>query len=155
MRPFFLDAVTQQPLPSKKYYDVVSWLVTQLTFSFVVAPFIVLRLDQSLAVWTSVRFYAIIGTAATMVFFASPGKAYLRSQLETRNKAAGGGLHRSPSTDSLPGGQRPEPVLGISNDPGRDIDEAVQEFRTEIERVRSHKLQGAGGAKAGLGKKEL
>ncbi len=133
IRPFFLDPVSQQPLPSKKYYDVLSWLTTQFTFSFVVAPFIVLDFDKSMAVWSSVYFYAIIGTATSMAFFASPAKGHLRRMLEQRARASGGRLVRSASTDSLAGGKRPEPVLGI-NDPVKDIDEALQELRGEMEK---------------------
>ncbi|KAK7746060.1 Lysophospholipid acyltransferase [Diatrype stigma] len=157
IRPFFLDPVTQQPLPSKKYYDVASWFVTQVTFSFVVAPFIVLRLDKSLAVWASVYFYAIIGVAVSMAFFASPAKAHLRKVLEARTKAAGGGgLVKSPSTDSLAGsGRRDEPVLGMSDDPARDFDEAVQEIRGEIGRVQANKKSKKSASASGEGKKEL
>ncbi|RYP16264.1 hypothetical protein DL765_005232 [Monosporascus sp. GIB2] len=133
IRPFFLDPVSQQPLPTKKYYDFISWLTTQATFSFVVAPFILLRLDKSLAVWASVYFYAVIGTGASMAFFASPAKVYLRKQLEKRTTAAGVRLARSASTDSLGDGKRSEPVLGIG-DPVKDIDEAIQEIKEELEK---------------------
>lgn len=131
--------------------------MTQVTFSFVVAPFIVLRLDQSLAVWASVYFYAIVGVAVSMAFFASPAKAHLRKVLEARAKAAGGGgLVKSPSTDSLAaGGRRAEPVLGMSDDPARDIDEAVQEIRGEIERAQAQKKakKSASSSSSGEGKK--
>ena len=151
VRPFFLDPTSQQPLPSKKYYDFLSWFTTQVTFSFVAAPFVVLRLDESLAVWASVYFYAVIGTIFSMAFFASPAKGYLRQALEQRAKAAGGKLVRSISTDSLAGGRRPEPVLGIGDDPIKDWGEAVEELRAEVERV--HAKQGAHGPKKGASEK--
>ncbi|KAI1144646.1 MBOAT family protein [Hypoxylon sp. FL0543] len=146
VRPFFLDPVTQKPLPSKKYYDFASWLATQTTFSFVVAPFVILRLDQSLLAWSRVYFYAIITTGASMAFFASPAKAQLRKALDQRTREAGVKMVRSVSTDSLTGkGQ--EPVLGLSADPGRDIDEAIRELREEVEKARAEgkdKIKAAG-----------
>ncbi|KAI1454954.1 MBOAT family protein [Annulohypoxylon moriforme] len=140
IRPFFLDPVTQKPLPSKKYYDIASWLATQTTFSFVVAPFVILRLDQSMLAWSRVYFYAVLTTGASMAVFASPAKKQLRQVLEKRTKEAGVKMVRSASTDSVTGRGR-EPVLGVSEDPGRDIDEAIQEFRVEVERARTGGLE--------------
>ncbi|KAL7627132.1 Lysophospholipid acyltransferase [Parahypoxylon ruwenzoriense] len=137
VRPFFLDPVTQKPLPSKKYYDLASWLATQLTFSFVVTPFVVLRFNESLLAWRRVYFYAIITTGASMAFFASPAKAHLRRLLDKRTQEAGVRLKRSTSTESLSGARGQEPVLGLSADPGRDIDEAIQEIREEVEKAQA------------------
>ncbi|KAI1412979.1 MBOAT family protein [Hypoxylon sp. FL1857] len=156
IRPFFLDPVTQKPLPNKKYYDIASWLATQTTFSFVVTPFVILRLDQSLQAWSRVYFYAIATTGASMAFFASPAKAHLRRMLDQRTRAAGVKMVRSASTDSLTGkGQ--EPVLGLSSDPGRDIDEAIRELREEVEKARGEVKGAAGdgkGREEGNGKVE-
>ncbi|RYP10080.1 hypothetical protein DL764_000871 [Monosporascus ibericus] len=157
IRPFFLDPVSQQPLPTKKYYDFVSWLTTQATFSFVVAPFILLRLDKSLTVWASVYFYAVIGTGASMAFFASPAKVYLRKKLEKRTRAAGVRLVRSASTESLADSKRSEPVLGIG-DPVKDIDDAIQEIKEELEKQqdkRSRNTRGEAGKQVEEVKKEL
>ncbi|KAI2630605.1 MBOAT-domain-containing protein [Hypoxylon sp. NC1633] len=133
-RPFFIDPVTQKPLPNKKYYDLASWLATQSIFSFVVLPFVLLRLDYSLLAWSRVYFYAILTTGVSMAFFASPAKAYLRKMLEKRTRDAGVRLVRSVSTDSITG-KAQEPILGLSADPGRDIDEAFQELREEVEKA--------------------
>ncbi|KAI1760155.1 MBOAT-domain-containing protein [Hypoxylon sp. FL1150] len=157
VRPFFLDPVTQKPLPSKKYYDAASWLATQATFSFVVAPFVILRLDHSLAAWGRVYYYAILTTASSLAFFASPAKAYLRKRLDARTKGeAGARLVRSVSADSIAGvsGRAQEPVLGLSDDPGRDIDEAIRELRGEVERAQAklrekEREQGRGRGKSG------
>ncbi|OTA97692.1 hypothetical protein M434DRAFT_391624 [Hypoxylon sp. CO27-5] len=162
IRPFFLDPVTQKPLPSKKYYDFASWLATQTTFSFVVTPFVILRLDQSLLAWSRVYFYAIVTTGASMAFFASPAKKQLRQMLEQRTREAGVKMVRSASTDSLTGRGR-EPVLGLSADPARDIDEAIRELREEVEKARAEgkdkiKIAGIGGEGSNgkvEGKKEL
>ncbi|KAI2471699.1 MBOAT family protein [Annulohypoxylon bovei var. microspora] len=151
IRPFFIDPVTQKPLPSKKYYDIASWLATQTTFSFVVAPFVILRLDHSMLAWGRVYFYAVLTTGASMALFTSPAKKQLRQLLEGRTKEAGGKMMRSASTDSMTGRGR-EPVLGVSEDPGRDIDEAIREIREEVERVRTgglEKERGRAGSRKG------
>ncbi|KPM36887.1 Lysophospholipid acyltransferase [Neonectria ditissima] len=130
VRPFFLDPITGNPTPKKKYYDFVSYLATQLTFSFATTPFIVLSFSGSILAWTRVYFYAIIWTFVALVFFASPGKAALRTQLEKRQGRRTAKLVRSISTESLTG---KEPILGISKDIESDINEAVKELRAEVE----------------------
>ncbi|UPL03534.1 hypothetical protein LCI18_014468 [Fusarium solani-melongenae] len=137
VRPFFLDPVTGNPTPKKKYYDIASYLATQLTFTFVTAPFLVLSLKGSLLAWSRVYFYAIIWTALSLVFFHSPGKLALKKQLEKRQGRASAKLVRSLSTDSLTG---KEPILGISKDLEGDINEAVDEIRAEVE-ARQKKLR--------------
>jgi lysophospholipid acyltransferase len=125
--------------------------VTQLTFSFVVAPFLILSFSGSVKAWSRVYFYAIIGTAASMAFFASPARQYLKRTLEQRAAKAGvvpvkkedgsgrrgrGGVvqdaaevgNRNASTDSSRA-----PLLGISSDPKGELDDAINEIRAEIE----------------------
>ncbi|KAI1162353.1 MBOAT family protein [Nemania serpens] len=131
VRPFFLDPVTQKALPNKKYYDIASWLATQTTFSFAAAPFIILGFNESLQVWARVNFYAVIAVFASLAFFASPAKGYLRKMLEKKSREAGGHLSRTTSSENLK-----EPVLGVSADPGRDIDEVIQEIQAEVEKVK-------------------
>ncbi|KAK3368048.1 MBOAT, membrane-bound O-acyltransferase family-domain-containing protein [Podospora didyma] len=154
IRPFFLDPKTQAPLPSKKHYDVVSWLTTQIFFAFTTAPFLVLSFSGSITAWSRVYFFAIIGTLVSMGFFASPAKLHLRHMLEQRVAKASSTqqktgasitpsvtdrgdvseLRRSVSTDSL----RDEAVLGLglSSDPQRDLDEALSEIRAEVDEAR-------------------
>ncbi|KAI0458347.1 MBOAT family protein [Xylaria acuta] len=144
LRPFFLDPLTQKPLPNKKYYDFASWLATQATFSFVAAPFIILGFKESLQVWSRVNFYAIFTTFATLAFFASPAKGYIRKTLEKKSREAGGRLSRTTSSENLK-----EPVLGLSADPGKDINEAIQEIQEEVEKARKDL------DKKGFQKKEL
>jgi len=72
-----------------------------------------------------VYFYAVIGVAASMAFFASPGKLWLINKLKKRNHPA---LQRTLSQETV--GQ---PLMGLPSDPGRDIDEAVREIREEVE----------------------
>ncbi|TLS29319.1 hypothetical protein PpBr36_00530 [Pyricularia pennisetigena] len=134
-RPFFLDPATQKPLPNKRFYDIASFFATQLTFTFATTPFLLLRMGPSILVWSRVYYYAIVGTAAGMAFFASPGKKILRKKIDERNaKVAGKGegrasLQRTSSTDSV----NRMPVMGVSGDPEREVDDAVAEIRSEIE----------------------
>lgn len=123
--------MSQKPLPNKKYYDIASWLATQTTFSFAAAPFIILGFNESLQVWSRVNYYAIISVFASLAFFASPAKGYLRKMLEKKSREAGGHLSRTTSSENLK-----EPVLGVSADPGKDIDEAIHEIQAEVERVK-------------------
>jgi lysophospholipid acyltransferase len=151
-RPFFLDPKTGAPLPSKRYYDIASWLTTQLTFSFAAAPFLILSFKGSLLLWSRVYFYAVIGTAALMVLFASPAKLYLKKEIEKRNAkvgivaaggakgangaAAGGGkLPRSASSDSL---ASRTPVMGITQDLEKEFDDAMSEIRAFEEKMKSN-----------------
>ena len=152
LRPFFLDPATQHPLPSKRYYDVFSYLATQLTFSFAVAPFLILSLSGSLRAWSRVYFYAIIGTALSMALFASPpAKHLLKTRLEERAVRAGvpptrdaqrrgeqgekaslyqhGNTSANNSTDRLP-------LLGISGDIQQEVEDGIREIRGEIEEKR-------------------
>lgn len=130
MRPFFLDAITGEPTPSKRYYDAASFFVTQFTFSFATTPFLVLSFAGSIRAWSHVYFYGAAWTVACLVLFATPGKAALRGQLEMRQGQASAKLVRSISTESLTG---KDPILGISKDPERDVTEAMQEIRAEVE----------------------
>lgn len=153
LRPFFLEPKTQAPLPSKKYYDLFSMIVTQLTFSFVAAPFLILSFSGSLLAWSRVYFYAVIGTAVSMAFFASPAKKVLRKKLEERAARAGAvsGPATSGSSSASDAGKEPAaraveikrtgstesmanlPVLGMSQDPERELDEAIDEIKSELE----------------------
>ncbi|KAI9040918.1 lysophospholipid acyltransferase [Aspergillus affinis] len=125
VRPFFLSPDGQKPGPYKRYYDILSWLVTQITLSFTVMPFIFLSFKTSIDVWRSVYFYGIIGNVALLAFFASPAKGYLIRKLKVRNKPQ---MTRTESTESMH-----QPTLGLPSDAIQEIDDAVQEIRSEIE----------------------
>lgn len=60
-----------------------------------------------------------------MAFFASPAKLWLIRKLEKRNHPA---VRRTRSQETL--GQ---PLMGLPNDPERDVHEAVVEVRQEVE----------------------
>jgi lysophospholipid acyltransferase len=123
-----LDPKTSQPTSHKIYYDIFSYFVTQITFSFTTAPFVLLTLPASFLVWARVYFYGAVGTALATAFFASPAKAVLVKKL---NKRAGTTtLKRTASQDSL---SSKEPVLGLPAEPEKDLDELVGEVKAEIE----------------------
>lgn len=124
VRPFFLTPDGQRPTPYKRYYDILSYVTTQVAFCFTTAPFVLLTLPDSLLVWARVYFYAIIGVAASMAFFASPAKQWLDQHLRARNHP----IPRSASQETLDGS-----LMGLPSDPGRDFDEAMQEVRDEVE----------------------
>lgn len=149
LRPFFLDPASQQPLPSKRYYDVFSYLATQVTFSFAVAPFLILSFSGSIKAWSRVYFYAIIGTAASMAFFASPAKKFLKKKLEERAAKAGVGKKEESERDGKEGQKAGMyvnksannstdriPLLGISSDPQQELDDAINEIKEGIEEKR-------------------
>lgn len=129
IRPFFLDPKTQEPTPYKVLYDVASYLTTQLTFSFVVGPFVTLTFSASILAWSRVYFYAIIATGLATAFFASPAKSYLVKQLSKRSGTVPGKMVRSKSQESIAGNQ---PVLGLPPNPERDFEEIVKEIQAEI-----------------------
>lgn len=132
-RPFFIDPATQKPTSQKLYYDIASFLVTQLIFSYTTTPFLVLSFAGSVQAWSRVYFYAVIGTVAGQVFFSSPARSWLKKKIEARNAAVGVQLKRSASTESLPtGGSRDRDLLvgpGLSSDVQRDLGEMVGEAK--------------------------
>ncbi|EPS26117.1 Lysophospholipid acyltransferase [Penicillium oxalicum] len=127
VRPFFMTPDGTKPTPYKRYYDILSWLATQLTLGFAVLPFIYLGFADSVAVWSRVYFYGIIGTASSIMMFASfsPVRSYLTAQLKRRNRPH---VPRTMSQETLH-----PPTLGMSNDLEREFDEAAAEIRAEIE----------------------
>lgn len=80
--------------------------------------------------WAHVYFYGFAWTFISLIFFASSGKAKLKEQLGKRQGRASARLVRTISTESLTG---QEPILGISKDLEHDVNEAVEEFKAEVE----------------------
>lgn len=78
-RPIFLEADGKTPKPSKRIYDVVCWVVTQLSFGFIVQPFVILDFGRSLQCWASVYFYVPVGVALTLAAFKGPYKKQIGS----------------------------------------------------------------------------
>lgn len=106
-------------------YDLLGYVATQLAFCFTTAPFVILGWNDSLKCWARVYFYAVIGVGISTAFFASPAKKILASRLDTRNHPH---LRKTVAEET----QHP-PSLGLPNDPGREIDDAIDEIKMEIE----------------------
>lgn len=134
VRPFFLTPDGQRPTHYKIYYDILSYFITQTAFCFTTAPFVLLTLPSSLLVWSRVYFYTVIGTVASMVFFASPAKPWLIKHLNARQKDA------KMQQQQRQGQQQPtlppeHPIMGggLPNDPGKELDDVVREIKEEVE----------------------
>jgi len=125
IRPFFMDPDGKTALPNKRYYDVFTWLITQISFAFVTTPFILLTLGDSLAVWARVYFYLIIGLGVGNAVLLTHGKTFLRNELKKRSRP---GLVRADSHD------KQGTYLGLPGDPGGEWDEMVEEVSAEMER---------------------
>ncbi|KAI5205774.1 MBOAT family protein-like protein [Aureobasidium subglaciale] len=127
IRPFFMSADGTKELPSKRYYDVFTWLVTQLAFSFTVAPFIFLSFSSSLLVWQRVYFYTIIAVSASSLFLLTPGKQFLQQKVKQHSKPSEEQVRKSLEKEAK------SPTLGLPDDPGRAWDEMVEEIMSEIQ----------------------
>lgn len=118
----------KQPTPHKRYYDFFTWLVTQLAFTFTVAPFILLTLPASITAWSRVYFYCVIGVIISTVFLATPGKAYLQKKIKARTTAPPN-ITRTDSQESMKGA-----TLGVPNEPGKEFDEMVDLITEEVQK---------------------
>jgi len=133
VRPFFLTPDGRKPTAYKPYYDFLSYIVTQTAFCFTTAPFVLLTFSDSFLVWTDVYYFPVIGVILSMAFFASPAKGWLIQQQKARQIAAeqktgvpaGHDLKRVESEHGT--------TLGMPNDPGRDIDEVINEVMEQME----------------------
>ncbi|KAL9080461.1 MAG: hypothetical protein Q9157_000775 [Trypethelium eluteriae] len=125
LRPFFMTPDGSQSKSSKRYYDILTWFITQVAFAFTTAPFILLSFENSFKVWTRVYFYCVIGVIVCLGFLASPGKSYLQNEIKKRSTRPK--LSRVQSQDS-------QPVLGLPSDPEKEVNEAIEEIKQELER---------------------
>lgn len=127
LRPFFMSADGKHALPSKRYYDVLSYLTTQAAFSFCVAPFILLSIGDSLKVWSRVYFYCVIGTVACSLFLLTPGKLWLQRHVKARQVVT-----TAPRKTEAT-------YLGLPADPGLELDEMIDGMR-HVDRAELRKL---------------
>lgn len=67
IRPIFLGSKQR-----KLSYDVVTFIVTQLSFGFMAQPFIILDFPRSWYCWKLVYFYPLVGVTATIAIFRGP-----------------------------------------------------------------------------------
>jgi lysophospholipid acyltransferase len=151
----FLTPDGKNPLPSKKVYDVITTIVTQVIFAYTVAPFILLGFSDTFKVWARVYFYTLISVAVSFAVFsrnlpirkqlvqlqtarappASPA-AVDESAIEkaAREEIKRETLARTNSHDSVTSTKMP--LHGIADDPEAMIDEIVGEVKAEIEERR-------------------
>lgn len=156
IRPLFLTPDGKAPLPTKKYYDIFTLVLTQVAFAYTVAPFILLSFSSTLLVWARVYFYTLIGVAASFVLFSRSfpfrNRLVKRQQARLSPTTATDKIHevaeevqkdkqkqrqqllRAESGDGS--GMRRAPTLGIADDPEAEIDEIVAEVKREIEERR-------------------
>lgn len=125
----------KRPTPYKRYYDVFTWLVTQLAFTFTTTPFILLSLHDSLLAWSRVYFYAIIGVGISSLFLLTPGKTFLQKKVKARTTVPAQPspgkpeVHRADSQEALQGA-----TLGVPHEPGQEFDEMVDEITEEVKK---------------------
>ena len=125
VRPFFLTPDGKKGTSHKVYYDIMSYVVTQLAFCFTTTPFVMLGLKESLQAWAQVYFYTVLGVAASLAFFASPAKVMLISKINKRNHPH---VRKTVQEET-----EYMPALGLPNDPGREIDNAIDEVKADFE----------------------
>ncbi|KAF2107576.1 MBOAT, membrane-bound O-acyltransferase family-domain-containing protein [Lophiotrema nucula] len=145
IRPLFLTPDGQKPGPYKRYYDIFTLVLTQVTFAYTVAPFIFLGFGDTLKVWARVYFYALIGVAASFALFSRSlpfRRALVNQQAKrsttmdvsgiervTREEMKRENMLRTESSGSI----RYAPTLGLPDDPEAEVDEIVREIKAEIE----------------------
>lgn len=164
MRPLFLAADGKTSLSTKVCYDVFTFFLTQLAFSFTVAPFILLGFSDTLMVWARVYFYTLIGVAGCFGLFSRslPFRRQLqqRQSLRTaptpavdldvsnieqiaKEEIKKDNLTRTNSMASTTSSRR-APTLGIADDPEAELDAIVAQVKREIadRKRRGSALQG-------------
>ena len=127
-----MTPVGAKPTKYKPYYDVFTWLVTQLAFSFTTAPFILLTAQASLQVWAAVYFYCVVGVALGNMLLLTPVKSILANKVKARGMRPT--PKRNESQESLQG-----EMLGVPTNPSEQWDEMVDEIVQEVKRRRGNK----------------
>ncbi|EGW33022.1 uncharacterized protein SPAPADRAFT_60345 [Spathaspora passalidarum NRRL Y-27907] len=72
LRPIFMEADGKTGKPTKKLYDFLCWICTQLAFGFYTQPFMILKLGPSLYAWSTVYYYQVFITLLTLFLFKGP-----------------------------------------------------------------------------------
>ncbi|KAK6202743.1 MBOAT, membrane-bound O-acyltransferase family-domain-containing protein [Scheffersomyces amazonensis] len=74
LRPIFLQADGKSAKPSKKYYDIVCYIITQLSIGYLAQPFVFLDFPRSVKAWTTCYFYLPIISILVIFAFDGPYK---------------------------------------------------------------------------------
>ncbi|GMM31514.1 lysophospholipid acyltransferase [Martiniozyma asiatica (nom. inval.)] len=76
-RPIFINKSGKQS-KWKWAYDFVGWIISQLSFGYVTASFLLLRLDLTLALWKSCYFWVHLCCAIVLSLFGGPAGGAIR-----------------------------------------------------------------------------
>lgn len=139
IRPIFLLADGITPGPYKMYYDILSFVVTQLAFGYMVQPFILLDLRPSLQIWSSVYFYVHIGVVASIFVFQGPLGPATKSMCRRLQSGSTSPKDRARSDATRIKQMRADlvrlnstPLLGI---PEPDMDHMDDDFKEATEEI--------------------
>ncbi|KAI5965223.1 ale1 [Candida pseudojiufengensis] len=78
IRPYFLESDGKTPKPSKRIYNIVSWISTQVAFGFLVQPFVILDFGKSLTCWSTVNYWLLWITGFTFFIYSGPFAKYFK-----------------------------------------------------------------------------
>lgn len=89
IRPYCLESDGVTPKPTKRVYDFVSWVCTQLAFGFVVQPFVILDFKKSIICWQTVYYWLLLVIAGSFFVYRGPfAKYFTVKRLDSKTKAA-------------------------------------------------------------------
>lgn len=83
IRPIFMLSDGISPGPYKSYYDITSYLVTQIAFGYAVQPFVILEFGASIKLWKTVYFYPHIIIVIVILIFQGPCKKQVQNYLRS------------------------------------------------------------------------
>ena len=125
IRPLLLPAPGQRPSLLKRAYDVAGAVLAVTLMNFATVPFMLLTVRDSVAAWTTLRWYGLYIIFGSAALFYAGGSARLRGMQKAREKK--GTLYvdlkkvdRSvkPGTGTLNGTGTPEGVSTPNAGPG-------------------------------------
>jgi lysophospholipid acyltransferase len=123
-------------------YDIISLIFTHIAFSYIVVPFVILSLGDSIKFWARLYFFVHIGIAVCMGVFNPPCKRWLIAQQKKRLGRLQ--VHASVITDSLH--QDEIGPLGLPSNPDGDI----REIRIEMSQKRNEIVTRRNATKKGV-----
>lgn len=145
IRPIFLEADGVTPTQNKVYYDVACFVVVQLSFGYIVQPFIILDLRPSLSLWASVYFYVnVVMAACVLVFFGPPKRAavawlrqYHPKQATPTDKVKERVKRLKDLRRELEDLQQFEQTLGVPQPDMEHMDDELREAKEDLQQIRS------------------
>lgn len=133
LRPIFLEADGTTGKESKLFYDIVCYIVTQLTLGYLVQPFMILDLHKSLYVWGSVGYVIHVGILVTFVLFETPLKGLLVSPVLRKFKPTA--RAQADAKKHKPAGEDISTVPDFSNTELKDIQEGIEEIQQDLKEL--------------------